>query len=248
MKVISWMIISGLLFICLPFNLEAKQDSPITFSVTAFPEEESVTIQLILYNQSSMKKNVTFRTSQFFDFVITNEEGKQIYVYGKDKSYLQRLHTVHLKPGGTKLWKSEWNYYHDEKRVPPGKYTIHARLLGEDLSSFNTPLRASHTFIVLKENPSFRHVSIRSHHDKLVVRGQANVSAGSFYYSVEDGHNVLINETLMKVNKDAPAWTDFSFSFPVPRCNKANECFLLLYERDEMSGKIRHPYLMRLKH
>lgn len=107
------------------------------------------------------------------------------------------------------------------------------------------PIRTSDLSKVPDASPSFKNVKVAYNNDKYLIRGQANVANGSFYYSVEDGHRVIIKETLIKVNKEAPHWTDFSFSLPKEKVESHN-CFLLLYERDEKDGKIIHTYVINL--
>ena len=75
--------------------------------------------------------------------------------------------------------------------------------------------------------------------------GEARVSNGSFYYSVEDGHRVLLKEALLKVNKEAPNWTDFSITLPEIK-GSTDQMFIHLYERDDGDGKIIHPYVITI--
>ena len=103
----------------------------------------------------------------------------------------------------------------------------------------------SASFTVPEENPSFRGVKVREVKGRYTVSGQARVSNGSFYYSVEDGHRTLVSETFLKVNKEAPHWT--TFSIILPEMKKINgSLFLSLYERDAGDGKIIHPYLITI--
>ena len=237
-----YLLISTIMFFTVPITTQAGQ-APLIFSVTAFPGEEGVQIQLLLYNNSDGDKNITFNTSQMFDFTIKNKSGERVYRYSEGKSFLQALQTIRLKKGGTKIWKESWNYTQKGKRVPVGSYTIEARLLGEDMSGFDLPIRAVDTFVVPEENPSFRQVKVREVKGRYTVSGQARVSNGSFYYAVEDGHRVLLAETLLKVNKEAPHWTEFSIILPDLKL-RSDKGYLTLYERDDGDGKIIHPYVI----
>jgi hypothetical protein len=218
---------------------------PLIFTVTAFPGEEGSQIQLLLYNNSEEDKNITFNTSQMFDFTIKNKAGKVVYQYSQGKSFLQALQTISLKKGETKIWKETWDYKQEGKRVPEGEYKIEARLMGEDISGFDHPLRAEYSFKVPEENPSFRGVKVREVKERISIQGQARVSDGSFYYYVEDGHRVLLKETLFKVNKEAPNWTDFAIILPEMK-RSTDKLFLSLYERDNEDGKILHRYIISI--
>ncbi|PFA66495.1 intracellular proteinase inhibitor [Bacillus sp. AFS015802] len=107
----------------------------------------------------------------------------------------------------------------------------------------NHPLRGVET--APQENPSFRNVKVMEVKGRYTVSGQARVSSGCFYYSVEDGHRVLLQETFMKVNKEAPNWTDFSIILPEMK-GRSGKLFLNLYERDDGDGKIIHPYVITI--
>jgi Intracellular proteinase inhibitor/Immunoglobulin-like domain of bacterial spore germination len=244
LKAIVYLLISSILFVSAPCTTEAEK-VPLIFSVKSFSGEEGVEIQLKLYNNSDRDIDITFPTSQMFDFTIKNNEGKVFHRYSEGKSFLQALQTIHLKKGETKVWKERWNYTQGGKRVPEGDYTIEALLMGEEKSSFKHPLRAVESFTVPEENPSFRDVKVREVKGRYTVSGQARVANGSFYYSVEDGHRVLLSETLLKVNKEAPNWTEFSIILPKIK-GRTGQRFLNLYERDDGDGKIIHPYVITI--
>ncbi|MEI2663529.1 Gmad2 immunoglobulin-like domain-containing protein [Rossellomorea sp. LJF3] len=107
------------------------------------------------------------------------------------------------------------------------------------------PVKSGAESVLPQENPSFKDVKVRKVKGRFTVTGQARVSSGSFYYLVEDGHRVLLPETLIEVNKEAPAWTGFSIILPELK-SRNGKLFLNLYERDEGDGKIIHSYLVVL--
>lgn len=244
MKAFVYILVSSFLLISVPSPLKAEK-APLIFSVKSFPGEEGSQIRLVLYNNSEGDKKITFPTSQMFDFTVKNKAGKVVYRYSQGKSFLQAFQTLTLKKGETKIWKETWDYKHEGKRVPKGQYTIEAQLMGEDMSGFNHPLRAEDSFSVPDENPSFRGVKVLEVKGRVSIHGQARVSDGSFYYSVEDGHRVLLKETLFKVNKEAPNWTDFSIILP-ELSGSAEKVFISLYERDKGDGKILHRYVISI--
>ncbi|MCR8849027.1 Gmad2 immunoglobulin-like domain-containing protein [Rossellomorea sp. SC111] len=101
------------------------------------------------------------------------------------------------------------------------------------------------SFTVAEGNPSFKDVKVMEVKGRYTVSGQARVSSGSFYYSVEDGHRVVLSETLLKVNKEAPNWTKFSIILPEMEA-RTGKLFLNLYERDKEDGKVIHSYIVAL--
>lgn len=244
MKAFVYIFISSLMLFSVPSPIKAEK-APLIFSVKSFPGEEGSQIRLVLYNNSEVDKKITFHTSQMFDFTIKNKAGQVVYRYSQGKSFLQAFQTLTLKKGDTKIWKETWDYKQEGKRVPKGHYTIEAQLMGEDMSGFDHPLRAEHSFSVPEENPSFRGVAVRKVKGRVSIKGQARVTDGGFYYSVEDGHRVLLKETLFKVNKEAPNWSDFSII--LPELSGSDELvFISLYERDKGDGKILHRYVISI--
>ena len=244
MKTILYILFSSILFMSSSLTADAGR-VPLIYSVDALPGEEGAEIQLHLYNNSERDMSITFPTSQMFDFTIKNEKGKVVYRYSVGKSFLQSFQTIELKRGGTKTWKERWDYVHGGKRAPKGDYTIEAVLMGEDMSGFSHPLRATAAFQIPEENPSFRNVKFREIKGVYTISGQARVSNGSFYYSVEDGHRVLISETLHKLNKEAPNWSEFAIVLKEVK-GKSGQLILSLYERDDGDGKIIHPYVITM--
>lgn len=237
-----YLVISFFLLLSLPLTVEAGSDR-LDFSVQPFPGEEGVKISLRLHNESDHEKTLTFQTSQAFDYYIKNDQGNVVYQYSRDKSFLQALQSLRLKRGEEKVWTEKWDYIQNGHRVPTGRYTIEALLLGEDLSGFDHPLRAVGSFNVPVENGSFRSVGVKEIKGRFVVTGKARVADGSFYYSVEDGHEVLLKESLMKVNKEAPYWTGFSIVLPELK-GSGERMFLHLYERDDGDGKVVNLYVV----
>jgi Immunoglobulin-like domain of bacterial spore germination len=107
------------------------------------------------------------------------------------------------------------------------------------------PMKSGAESVLPQEHPSFKDVKVREVKGRFTVTGQARVSSGSFYYVVEDGHRVLLPETLMKVNKEAPSWAGFSIILPELK-RRNGKLFLNLYERDEGDGRIIHTYFVAL--
>lgn len=244
MKAFVYILISSFMLFSVPSPMKAEK-APLIFSVKSIPGEEGTQIRLVLYNDSEGDKKITFPTSQMVDFTIKNKAGQVVYRYSQGKSFLQAFHNLMLKKGETKIWKETWDYKQEGKRVPKGHYTIEAQLMGEDMSGFDHPMRAVDSFSVPEENPSFRGVAVREVKGRFTIAGRARVSDGSFYYSVEDGHRVLLKETLFKVNKEAPNWTDFTIILP-ELSGSGEKAFISLYERDKGDGKILHRYVISI--
>lgn len=89
------------------------------------------------------------------------------------------------------------------------------------------------------ENLVFRDIAVSGKRGVYTVTGQANVTKGEFFYTVEDGHNEFISETLVKVSTNYPNWISFELdiSIPVEKMPENGTLILNLYEKSE-SGQI----------
>ncbi|WP_458414357.1 Gmad2 immunoglobulin-like domain-containing protein [Schinkia sp. CFF1] len=62
----------------------------------------------------------------------------------------------------------------------------------------------------------FRNITITGDKGEYVVKGEASVHEGVFYYTVEDGHEYQVEETKVSVEKGAPAWGPFELNISIP--------------------------------
>jgi hypothetical protein len=221
------------------WNMEVKQGP------------ESAEIQFTVYNNTSAKMTLEFPSSQFFDYEVVDQAGNKVYRYSDNKAFLQAIQKITLTSGQTKVWRDNWDYKSSNgKRVSAGSYTIKGTLMVKEMNGkpIEGKLVQEEKMTVESENPSFRNVGVSSLDGAYSVTGEAKVTAGSFYYTVEDGHNILKEETLVKVNKEYPNWTSFTFTFDLASDNlpKDRPVLLNLYERDLKEGTIYHTYTVRL--
>ncbi|WP_168412991.1 BsuPI-related putative proteinase inhibitor [Bacillus salacetis] len=233
---------------CLPGGTLAQQPD---WDVEITGNPESADLQFRIFNNTPAEMVLEFPTSQFYDYEVRDHAGNKVYRYSDNKAFLQAVQRVRVKSGETKIWRDQWKYTSsDGKRIPSGKYTIHASLMVKNING--TPVNIDFTkniaIAVAQENPSFRHVELSKNDGSFQIKGEAKVSAGSFYYTVEDGHHMLKEETLVKVNKEYPNWVPFDFAFKIDtgQFPKDRPVLVNLYERDLKEGTIHHNYTLRL--
>ncbi|KAA9027525.1 hypothetical protein [Niallia endozanthoxylica] len=65
-----------------------------------------------------------------------------------------------------------------------------------------------------EEKQNFKDIHVIKKNGQYVITGNSKVRKGVFYYSVEDGHRVLIPETKIRVNN--LYWTSFKLSITIP--------------------------------
>ncbi|WP_421384158.1 BsuPI-related putative proteinase inhibitor [Bacillus salacetis] len=221
------------------------------WSVEVKQGSEFAEIQFKVYNDTSGKMMLEFPSSKFFDYEVLNKAGEKVYKYSDDKAFLQAIQRITINSGETKIWQDKWNYTSSEgKRIPAGIYTIKAALMVKNINGkpVEGDLVQKVKITAETENPSFRNVEFQTAEGTYKIKGEAKVSAGCFYYTVEDGHDILREETLIKVNKEYPNWTSFNFTFNLAQGQlpKDRPVMLNLYERDLKDGTIYHIYTIRL--
>lgn len=219
------------------------------WEVKAEEGDGGVEIELTASNNTPDELILEFPSSQFFDYKIMNDTGKEVYRYSDNKAFLQAVQRIALKSGEQKVWQSKWDLSSsDGQKIPPGEYLVEAFLQVKQVNGKPVEERIVETvkLTIEEQNPSFKNVKMVSSGNSYCVRGQAKVSAGSFYYTVEDGHNILKEETMVKVNKESPNWSEFEFSFELGRDEiaKNRPVLLKLYERDLEDGTIYHNYIV----
>ncbi|MCA1011306.1 BsuPI-related putative proteinase inhibitor [Halobacillus halophilus] len=69
---------------------------------------------------------------------------------------------------------------------------------------------------VKTEGEAFRNVTVSGENGTYTIEGEARVHEGSFVYTVEDGHYVLVEPTSVQVAEGAPAWSSFEVEIDIP--------------------------------
>lgn len=66
------------------------------------------------------------------------------------------------------------------------------------------------------ESTAFRNITVSGEDGEYVVNGEARVFEAVFFYTVEDGHDYIIEETKVTANEGAPAWSPFELKLSIP--------------------------------
>jgi hypothetical protein len=216
------------------------------FFVNPIASPDEAHIELFLINEGEKTLEFEAPTSQWYDFVIIDENDKIVYEYSKGKFFLQAIQRIILKPGETKIWIENVNLP-SGKNLKPGKYKINAQLKattlnGESIKGYHT-LMDEAVMVVPPENPIIKNVRVNKEEGSMVVSGQARPTTGELFYVVEDGHQEWVTETKIKLDSVHPTWGDFSFRLNLPEDNNINPLpfILYIYEKDK-SGNIIHAY------
>ncbi|MCH1625844.1 BsuPI-related putative proteinase inhibitor [Ferdinandcohnia quinoae] len=213
------------------------------------PNESEANIIITLKNTSENSVNIIFPSGQKFDFVITNEAGHEVYSYSIDKSFVQVLEEIELKAGTEESWVEKWDYTtNDGERLPAGEYKISAKVtasqVNEQKVASNDLQSSNATFTIPVGNNAFRNVEVSGENGEYIVTGEARVFEASFLYTVEDGHDYIINETAQMASEGAPAWAEFKIEISIPKEKLPENGALIihLYEKSAKDGSIINSY------
>lgn len=219
----------------------------MTFAGEITQSEQTVTFDFYIENEHDEAVTVTFPTGQMYDIVITDEQGKAIYQFSEGRMFTQAL-TERSIPAHDKLaFQEQWDI---PDNVPNGAYDVTIYLVATHINEEEIPAKRyqfNETLLIEKAEDVFRNVSVTGTNGEYTVTGEASVFEGTFYYTVEDGHDYLIEETVVTVEEGAPNWSDFEFQIAIPQDKLTNTTLTLeLYEKSAENGEPIHHVTLQL--
>ncbi|WP_176142495.1 BsuPI-related putative proteinase inhibitor [Halobacillus hunanensis] len=243
----------------------------LTFDANVKADENQVNVQFSLTNEAEKPVILGFSSSQLYEITIVNEAGETVYKYSEGQMFAQSLTTKDLKPGdqleAKELVEKELPDGQYEARMTFLVATINDQPLesrpfqitkpfaiGEEVESnpdTGTDKEAAN------ENSSqagvsldmvgevFRNFTLTGENGQYKVTGEANVREGKFYYSVDDGHNVLIESKAVEVEKAAPEWSEFTIQMDIPKDQLPEQGALVMtiYQLDENGQPVNLNYV-----
>ncbi|MEF7562238.1 hypothetical protein FZD47_13860 [Bacillus infantis] len=235
-----------MIFASLPMNGSgANAEGGPEVSLSLNPGPESAEIKVGLINSSDQAQVFEFPTSQRYDLIIRDKSGEIVYDASAGKSFLQAIQYLKLNPGEFVSWTESWDYETASGRVGEGSYSaelsIPLKRKGENHAS--VVLRDKAQLDVPEENPAFRKVEVSGENGVYEVRGEARAETGRFYYTAEDGHQVLAGEAAGPSDSKFPDWSPFHFKINIPEKSlpENGTVILSLYEKDK-EGRVIHTY------
>lgn len=212
--------------------------------------QESAEIKVRLTNSSDQTQTFEFPTSQRYDLIIRDKDGEAVYDAAAGKSFLQAIQYLKLDPGEYVSWTDSWDYETAAGRVEEGAYSaevsIPIKRKGE--THAEVVLREKAVLDVPGENPAFRKVEISGEDGNYEVKGEARAETGKFYFTAEDGHQVLAGETAGPSVSKYPEWSPFHLKINIPDKSlpENGTVILSLYEKDK-KDRIIHVYAAALE-
>jgi hypothetical protein len=245
-------LIVSVLFFLFTIKTDAAGGSDWNYHIScqSIAGPEKAEFEILLKNEDEKPLHFEFPTSKLFEIQVLNQGGQEVYLYSKGRHFLQAFQTVTVDPKQIYKRKVKWDYFFNRKRVPKGEYTVNVFLLptsinNEQVKDLNH-LKCSTKMVVPEENYVFRRLSIEGHGGNYLIKGETK--AGEFFYTVEDGHKLLINEQKIKVRDNNKDWKLFEVQLDIPVKELPNNGSLIMnfYERGG-EGKIINNYPLLLE-
>lgn len=101
--------------------------------------------------------------------------------------------------------------------------------------SFHEMPKGEAYFTEKEESSAFRNVKVEGEKGVYEVKGDAKTKSGTFFYTVEDGHNQYVDETRVSSGTE---WQPFIIRIQIPKEKLPDNATLILYlyEKDETGG------------
>jgi Intracellular proteinase inhibitor len=198
-----------------------------------------VTMKYSLRNSGDIPANFTFPSAQTIEFTIKNDKGEVVYQSSKDMSYAQVLTNIEVPNASAKVWEEQVNFV--DKSMPYGNYEVTANFvatavndkkLNGEITQVTQPL-SYHKLTTINENGS--KVVISGENGHYEIKGTYLSEQDEIFYSVEDGHNNLIDETILPVKIKSGSVNLLDFSLDIPKESLPNNgvVTLIIYEKNK---------------
>ncbi len=141
-------------------DLSKRVDAPPEFDanievgqkVYSTAEDDAVEVKMTLQNRGRDKYIMRFPTAQHFDFIIQDEQNRELYRWSSDKEFAQKLSTIIVNANEKLTYPGQDPLLIPislgADSLPPGRYHLVGIVTAEK------PIRVSTTFEVSKESPS----------------------------------------------------------------------------------------------
>lgn len=105
------------------------QTGTITTDKASYAPGQTVAITFTVTNPTKAAVNYNFPTGQKYDVTVLDTKGNMLWQWSRGQVFTQALSRVSLAPGQKLTFNTVWNGRDASgKPVPPGLYTINARL------------------------------------------------------------------------------------------------------------------------
>jgi len=223
-------------------TIEQNNDIDISKLSTKLEVTEAnglVTMRYSLRNGDSIPAKLTFPSAQIIDYTIKNAQGEVVYQSSKDLSYAQAITDVTIPEEKAQVWQEQVNLA--DKKLPFGNYEVTANIVAKSINDKDVqgaiqPIQQSFSYHkVSTVNDNGSKIVISGENGHYEVKGTYLSDQDTIYYSVEDGHNNLIDETVLPVKIKSGSVNLLDFSLDIPKESLPNNgvITLVIYEKNK---------------
>lgn len=227
----------------------------ITGDVTV--ASDAAVFDLKAKNVSQEQLSLTFHSGQEFEVVVMDGQGEEVYRYSAGKMFTEAIKTISLDPGKTLAWQDKWVF---PEEVQGGSFKVKmfvtSRKINDKEVEIGTLSTTTNFTLPETDNQSkntseqqaFRNVSVSGGEGSYTITGEAQVFEGTFFYTVDDGHNYIVEEKMVQVKEGGPGWFPFQFEVSIPpeKLPENGTLNLTLYERSAKDDSIVNEYSVAL--
>ncbi|MRH44201.1 hypothetical protein GH741_16280 [Aquibacillus halophilus] len=204
--------------------------------------------QMELKNVGQENLEMMFSSGQQYEIVVKNDSDETVYRYSEGKAFTEALVTKEIASGESIEWNEEWNY--SESVLADGNYHAELTLLPTQVNKNvieNNPFTTTESIeLVSSEQLSatsdsdsdglFRNIEVNGENGQYEVTGEIDPTVDEFFYSIEDGHNVLVNEQSIKTTGNE--WYGFTINLDIPKSDLPSNgaITMVLYEKNLEDG------------
>lgn len=112
--------------------VDAIQDGAFYVKADVVRQENTITFNFSLVNNTDQNQTLTFPTAQLFDVVVSDTNGTEVYRYSENQLFAQTLTDRTIPPGESISTGLTWNLTDKQgQQVTPGRYTVELSFVPE---------------------------------------------------------------------------------------------------------------------
>ncbi|WP_407272403.1 BsuPI-related putative proteinase inhibitor [Radiobacillus sp. PE A8.2] len=216
------------------------------------PSEEQVTFHMELSNNGEETVELGMSGGQQFEIVVTDASGQEIYRFSEGKAFIESFVYKEIPAGKSLEWTEEWN----DTEIADGEYEATITLLPVQINKQgieNNPFTQTKTFTVSKNTTAssslpkadgkvidgiVNNIKVEGSNGEYKLKGEVSPIVEELYYTVEDGHSVVVEETKITVESDE--WSPFEIQVSIPSDQLPNNgtVSMYLYDKNPEDGQI----------
>jgi hypothetical protein len=246
----------------------------LDFSVIV--EQANGAFILELLNNSEETMEIGFSSGQQYEIIVRNKDtNEEVYRFSEGKMFTEALIFKELASKESLTWYVDWEF----GSLPPGSYVVTATLMPLNINEIpidGTPFVKEEEFQIKEtinepskengnDNPdnskkettrtfdiannAFRNLKVTGSDGFYTVTGEGRVFEAVFSYHIEDGNQILQEETFFPLNEGAPAWSPFEINIELSKDKlPANGTVtIVLYERSAKDGSPTNEIVLPLE-